>query len=207
MYFVELIAIYLLQNYLPPKIIINPQAKFTVNNAIVPLTQVNSMLAAANTQAASPIAILYGKYASLKETALSQNLFTINNQQIFDVAGRTASPYNTNNLFAAAAIKKAFNDKVKLTLDTTYFFRNMNILITSAFVDFKDGQGYKQLGASPVSKVYTDSTRYKAVVYKVVCNDGNIPSPWCVSPRNIRYNQLKKFNKTYMKIKIYLTLH
>ena len=71
-----------------------------VNNTIDSLKNI--------TPAASPIAILYSSYASLRDDALSLNLFSVSNQQIYDIAGRSQSPYLTNTLFAAASINKVF---------------------------------------------------------------------------------------------------
>ena len=71
------------------------------------------------------------------------------------------------------AIKESFTNTVNLVLDTSFFFRNMNTLITNAFVDFKDGQGYHSLSSNPTQKTYTDSTGRKELVYKICTNDGN----------------------------------
>jgi Secretion system C-terminal sorting domain len=156
-----------------PVPIINPSARVTIYNTLLPLPQVNNQIDAVPNNGTSPIALLYTKYASLKETALTQNLFTVNNQQIYDVPNRTISPYNINNLFVAAAIKETFTNTVSLILDTAFFYRNMNVLITGAFVDFKDGQGYRTLSSNPIQKIYTDSSGRKPIIFKVTTNDGN----------------------------------
>ena len=122
-----------------PAQIINPQARIITFNNLIPLTVVNNRLDSVANNISSPIAILYTKYASLKESALSNNLFTISNQQIFDVPNRATSPYNTNNLFIAMAIKETFTNTVSLKLDTSFFFRNVNTIITSAYVDSSIG--------------------------------------------------------------------
>lgn len=150
-----------------------PQARIIQYTALLPLPQVNTQLDAVPNNTASPIAVLYSKYASLKETALTENLFTVSNQQIYDVPNRTVSPYNTNNLFVAAPIKNEFTNTVSLKLDTAYFYRNMNVTITSAFVDFKDGQGYRSLSNTPTQKTYTDSSGRKPIVLKITTSDGN----------------------------------
>jgi hypothetical protein len=137
------------------------------------LPQVNTQFDAIPKNGISPIAILYAKYASLKETALAENLFTISNQQIYDVPNRTTSPYNTNNLFLAAPINNEFRDTVRLTFDSGFFYKNMNVLVSNAYVDFKDGQGYHTLSSFPIQKVYTDSSGRKPIVLKVITTDGN----------------------------------
>lgn len=141
--------------------------------ALLPLPQVNALIDSAITNVASPIVILYGKYASLSPTALSDNLLTVSNQQIYDVPNRLSSPYITNNLFTAASIKETFTNTVSLRLDTSYFFRNINTTITNAYVNFNDGNGYLLLSSNAVNKTYTDSTGKKPLIFKIIMADGN----------------------------------
>jgi hypothetical protein len=53
------------------------------------------------------MAVLYYHYQSIKPNAISSNLLRVSNGQLFDVAGRTQSPYNTNEMFAVAPIRQA----------------------------------------------------------------------------------------------------
>ena len=157
-----------------PAQIVNPQARlFLQFTTLLPLQQVNSQIDSVANNNVSPIAILYTKYASLKETALADNLFTVSNQQIYDVPNRTTSPYDVNKLFVAAPIQNEFTNTVSLRLDNAFFYKNMNVIITDAFVDFKDGQGYRSLGSSPTTKTYTDSSGRKPIVLKVITSDGS----------------------------------
>jgi len=41
-------------------------------------------------------------YATIRPDAFSQNLLIFQNQQVYDVAGRSASPYTAQTMFAAA---------------------------------------------------------------------------------------------------------
>lgn len=53
------------------------------------------------------MAVLYYRYESIKPDAIANNLLRSSNGQLFDVAGRTQSPYNTNEMFAVAPIRQA----------------------------------------------------------------------------------------------------
>jgi hypothetical protein len=55
-----------------------------------------------------PIPIIIAKYNTVKSYAFSGNLFSYNSgtNQIIDVPGRSESPYDTKNLFAACSNKK-----------------------------------------------------------------------------------------------------
>jgi hypothetical protein len=139
---------------------------------MLPLSNFNTSLDTARNQGNSTVAVLFGQYASLIPTALSQNLLSVNNEQFYDVAGRSQSPYLQNNLFAAAATEKYFTDTVKLKWSTALYYSNSNASLLSLSIDFKDGNGYQAITNSGISKVYTDSTGSKPVVYKAVFSNG-----------------------------------
>ena len=56
------------------------------------------------------LAIFSADYALLREDAIQQNLFTASGNQIYNVAGRTQSPYISKHCFAAVPLSKAFSD-------------------------------------------------------------------------------------------------
>jgi hypothetical protein len=69
------------------------------------LENVNAVIDAADTSLNyTPLIFLTGQYSTLKENAIQQNLFTYSNNQIFDVSGRTQSPYQLQSLFAATPV-------------------------------------------------------------------------------------------------------
>ncbi len=126
-----------------------------------------------NASAASSVALLFGNYASLREDALSLNLFTISNQQIYDVPGRAQSPYQTNMVFAAASIIKEFANTVTFTYKPVLYFSNNNVTITELGVDFKDGSGYQVIPVNgTVSNTYYDSSGTKLIDFRAKLNTG-----------------------------------
>jgi hypothetical protein len=56
----------------------------------------------ATASGAIPLVVQYMPYASIRPDALQNNLLTVQNGQVFDVPGRSQSPYQTRALFAAA---------------------------------------------------------------------------------------------------------
>jgi hypothetical protein len=122
---------------------------------------------------ATPVAILYGNYASLRNDALSLNLFYVINQQVHDVAGRSQSPYVTNTLFAAAGINKVFTNTVTFTYKPVLYYTNTSITIADISVDFKDGQGFHIIPVNgTVSKTYTDSSSRKTIDFRAHLSTG-----------------------------------
>lgn len=137
------------------------------------LLTVNSTIDNLRNGTAKPIAVLYGSYASLRDDALSQNLFTISNQQVFDVAGRTQNPYLTNTIFAAAPITEKFRDTVRLSFNAALSYSNTTMTVSSVSIDFKDGQGYQLIPANGmVTKIYTDSSSTKPIDIKAQLSSG-----------------------------------
>lgn len=138
----------------------------TVNN------QVNAAIAAnANT---TPIALFYAQYATLREDALTQNLMTVSNGQIFDVAGRTQSPYQQKPVFAATPVVSNFynNGTISLTYDPALFYRNTNVTISAVAIDFLDGSGFLNLPANgTINKTYTDSNGVKKFIIKATLSN------------------------------------
>lgn len=115
--------------------------------------RLRAAVAAAN--GAIPIAMQYLPYASIRPDALRNNLLTVQNQQVYDVAGRSQSPYQTNVLFAAAP-EMAYSR----TGTVSFLFRRNLYLSDSRLsptiaLDFGDGNGYQ-----PVNWDQAISTTY-----------------------------------------------
>lgn len=70
------------------------------------------------------MAILFGQYAAIKTNAVTANLLTVNNQQFYDVVGRSQLPYQQKNLFAAAPTEKYYTNTVTFKYSTTAYFSN-----------------------------------------------------------------------------------
>jgi hypothetical protein len=95
---------------------------------------------------AIPLTVQCMRYASIRPDALQQNLLRAQNEQLFDVAGRTSSPYQSKLLFAAAPILSySRNATVSFIFRRNLLLTN-NGLPTSIYLDFGDGSGY-QFGA------------------------------------------------------------
>ncbi len=58
----------------------------------------------------SPIGMIFYNYSKIKHNAFDDTLLTINNGAIFDVLGRSASPYEMGILFAASQFKNYYEN-------------------------------------------------------------------------------------------------
>ena len=106
--------------------------------------RLRAAVAAAN--GAIPIAMQYMPYASIRPDALQNNLLTVQNEQVYDVAGRSQSPYQTNVLFVAAP-----ELSYSRTGTVSFLFRR-NLYLTGngerpngIALDFGDGNGYRNV--------------------------------------------------------------
>lgn len=61
---------------------------------------------------------------------------------------------------------------MRLKWSTALYYSNTSAGLQSISIDFKDGSGYQLITSTGVTKVYTDSTGSKPVVYKAVFSNG-----------------------------------
>ncbi len=146
---------------------------------VPPLDSVKQWIDVSRYDTVTNLAIFSANYASLREDALQQNLFTKVGNQIFDVAGRTQSPYILNHTFAAAPVlqESKFTNQIRLGY-TSLFYGNNSYGVSTIQVNFLDGAGYQNIysngAASPITKTYTDSSGFKKFSVKVIYTNGSI---------------------------------
>lgn len=121
----------------------------------------------------NPVSMLALNYSSLKPDALTNNLFTISNNQLFDVQGRTQSPYQLNTAFAAAPFYERDNDGVlKLIFKQNLFINNTGKQVSSIQVNFANGGGFVTVNWNTlISTTYT-SVGVKQLTFKLSFTDG-----------------------------------
>ena len=125
---------------------------------------------------ATMLSIFAANYDVMREDAVLLNLFTVSNNQLFDVSGRTQSPYITKYCFAAAPVlpESPFDNEIRIAYKPL-FFGNTAKTISKVQVNFLDGSGYQNIfsggAASEVSQFYYDSTGYKRFAVKVTYTD------------------------------------
>jgi len=110
------------------------------------LTLNRRLEAAAPATASAPlaVAVLSLSYARLRPDAEAAGLVSIQNEQVYDVAGRPASPYQTRALFAAAPERSyAASPTVQLVLRRNLYLAEGQPGTPTPYLDFADGQGYR----------------------------------------------------------------
>jgi hypothetical protein len=158
------------------------------------LSAVNTTIANKQTSSgAIPISLLHANYNDLRSDAISANLMSISNQQLFDVAGRTQSPYQTQTLFAAApSVNYSKTAVTKFVFDNTLIFKNTGN-ISGVSVDFADGLGYRTVTLGTVISISYSTIGVKRIKVKLTPTVGTVVESWfdftvnVVSCTNCRY--------------------
>lgn len=152
-------------------------SKIYGTTALPSLTMATNNIKTAGNHAANMFAVplLLMDYGVLNPYAVQQNLFTVNNDQIFDVANRTQSPYQQKVLFGATpAVNYSNTGTVQVLFKPDLFYTNTGKSISTVHVDFNDQNGYVQVSLNTAfTKTYTD-TGYKRWKIKLTCTDNSV---------------------------------
>lgn len=131
-------------------------------NPFAPITSVNAAIQQ-STAGSLPTAIplLMGSYASVKPNAITANLlrYAQAQNQLWDVAGRPQSPYQTNSLFAACpSFNRTTSGTASFVYNPSLVWNNTGKAISQLQIDFGNGQGWQTLAANtPISVSYADT--------------------------------------------------
>lgn len=150
----------------------------TGTNPMTAISSINATIQQHNKpDSATPLAVLIGQYNSVKPTAFSSNLLSYNAglRQVFDVPGRTQSPYETNRLFAAApGWQYSTTGTENFVFKPNMVWGNTGLTVTQMEINFQNGEGFKTLQPNtPVSVVYADTGYYKWAI-KATLSDNSI---------------------------------
>jgi hypothetical protein len=124
-----------------------------------------------------PIPLVIGQFNNVKSNAFTSNLLAYNSStnRISDIAGRTQSPYDSKNLFAACPNKKqTLTGTDSFVIKTSMIWNNTSKTINQLQIDFANGQGFQTISiGTPIGITYAD-TGYKKWTIKVVLSDNSI---------------------------------
>lgn len=157
---------------------------FTINSACLLISNPFPSIITANNNIAThntspntsiPIALLLGKYNSVKSYAFSSNLLSIVNDQVLDVPNRSENPYLTQSLFAASPAKAKYPDEnFSLIFKSDLFYTNSGLTVSNLYIDFDDGYGYRSASwNTAISPSYTSSGD-KTLKFKLAMSDNSI---------------------------------
>lgn len=118
---------------------------------------------------------LYYSYQSLVPNAITSNLMSDSNGQLYDVPGRTQSPYASNDLFAVAPIRQAtFVGTNQLLFSSALFFGNSGKTISTIQVDPLGTGSYQTISLNVPFNVTYDSSSAYIVNIRITYTDGTV---------------------------------
>lgn len=132
-------------------------------------TTLNTQVAASS---AIPVLVQRVNYAVLRSDAITAGLMTGQNEQLFDVAGRSQSPYQVRTLFAAAPSRSTVpTGNVSFIFTQALHVQSAGGAVSSISLDFGDGRGYlTATWGQPLTAGYT-SAGTKRVKVRVTYNN------------------------------------
>jgi pimeloyl-ACP methyl ester carboxylesterase len=149
-------------------------ARITGTDTLPTDAQLNARLDAAGHRfpGSLPLALHYQAYARVRPDALALNLLRVQNEQVYDVPGRTQSPYLTRTLFTAApAHSSVAGPAVSFVFRRALYLSPDGTLPLSLELDFGDGRGYQSATwDQPVATTYSGAGTYRVRVRAVYYN-------------------------------------
>jgi len=131
------------------------------------LSDLNADLAARMAAStAIPVVVQRIDYAALRRDALRAGLFTNQGGQLYDVPGRTASPYLLRTLFAASpGTNVSATGEVSFVFAPSLHVQSGGGAVSAIRIDFGDGQGYQTAAWNqPISASYCAAGTYRVKV-------------------------------------------
>jgi hypothetical protein len=121
------------------------------------------------------LAGLFYNYSRLRDDALSNNLITVQNEQLIDryVNGIWQNPYQTETVFAISPSLEFYQGKnLQVVLPSTLWQTNAAASVSGISIDLGDGQGYRTLTiGQPLTLNYAD-TGIKVWKYRIQLTSG-----------------------------------
>lgn len=116
-----------------------------------------------------PIGVLLYDFNTIDTMAVQNNQFYVSNQKLYDVNGRSSSPYIANTAAVISILGKFGRLGTNtFTLPSNYYFSNKGLSINSLSVDFDNGGGYISLlpgGSLTVNYSGTGDKNIKYILY------------------------------------------
>ncbi|NJL77320.1 MAG: hypothetical protein HC892_22140 [Saprospiraceae bacterium] len=149
-------------------------ARITGTQSLPTIDQVNNNTETAQrSNSAVVVPILYGQYAYMRSDAVSSNLLRVQNNALYDVAGRTQSPYLTRNLFAAAPLRDVSEDGTfSIVFLSNHFYTSTTQTVQQIRVDMGDGNGFRTATfGTPLGASYSTAGE-RTLTIRVTFNNG-----------------------------------
>src|SRR5690554_5995652 len=124
-----------------------------------------------------PIMVLHAEYHKfISDSTTLSSLITFQNNQLNDVAGRTASPYELHEIVSFSPKKNKFYDKLShdFRINGDFIRTNVSKTISTIQIDFNNGSGYQVITLGSSSKITWSTFGKKLLKLKITYTDSSI---------------------------------
>jgi hypothetical protein len=129
----------------------------------------------ASSETIIPVMVQRVDYPRLRPDAVSQNLLTAQNDQLYDVPGRSASPYQQRTLVALCPLQAVLDTRTpQFSIPATLRFTNAAPTVTSLELDAGDGQGYRSVGKGQTLGASYAANGHYTLRFRLTCADGTV---------------------------------
>lgn len=124
----------------------------------------------------SPIELLglFQNYYTIDEDAVDNGLLQKVEGQLFDVEGRSESPYAKNTTFLMATTKQWLHtNTLQFAFNPSTFFNNTGLTIVKLSVDYDDGNGFQDCSSFKFPPVKYATAGMKHIQFTIVDSNGD----------------------------------
>ena len=145
-----------------------------INNTVLPSAQ--TYLSNSNvTGGSNALLLLANRISFIHAEALQNNLFSVAEDQLYDVVGRTQSPYVTDTVFAATCARYDFKSlNVSFTLPTDRIISNFDAPVSNFTVDWGDEQSPQSYTAGQTVIVNYSAGGQKLITLSYTASNGRV---------------------------------
>lgn len=120
-------------------------------------------------------AVLHYNYQSMREDALISNLITVSNDQMFDVPGRSQSPYQNNQIFAVAPLRQAaVLGSNSIIFRPEMFFSNTGKTLSSIAIDIGETGSYQGVTFNSPFNVNFTQAGFVKISIRITYSDSTV---------------------------------
>jgi len=150
-------------------------SRFNDAASLAPPKTVSARIAGYDTLQVTNLPVLYFNYQRIRASAVSGNLMRVQNGQLYDVAGRTQSPYEVRSLFAVSPSAGSFDTgNIPFIFRRELSYGNTGKTVSSIGVDCGDGQGLRTIAWNTVFYTSYATTGYKRLLFRFTYSDGTV---------------------------------
>jgi hypothetical protein len=121
------------------------------------------------------LAVMHYNYQSMRSDAVSANLVSVANDQMYDVAGRSQSPYQNRQVFAVAPLRQtAVLGNNPMIFRPDMFFSNTGKTVSSIGIDAGESGNYQTVGFNTPFSLNFTQAGFVSIAVRITYTDSSV---------------------------------